>query len=162
LKGQTALVRVDLPPGETLPSPPPSARIVAMTDETKPVDGMLCSALVGVNPQTQSQVFFYLVKDPLLTPGAAVTGFLKVSGEPVGGVLVPSSAVLHYEGKGWIYVQTGTNAFARSEIPLDRATANGWFVSGGLTVTNRVVVGGAQAVLSAELSGGNFNTGERD
>ena len=162
VSGQTALVRVDLPPGETLPSPPATARIVALTDETKPVDGALCSALVGVNPQTQSQVFFFLVKDPLLTPGAAVTGFLKVSGEPVDGVVVPADAVLRYEGKGWVYVQTGTNDFARSEIPLDRPADNGWFVSGGLTATNRIVVSGAQTVLSAELSGGNFNSGSRD
>jgi hypothetical protein len=70
--------------------------------------------------------------------------------------------VLRYEGKGWIYVQTGTNQFARTEIPLDRLMENGWFVAGGLTATNRIVVVGAETVLSAELSGGGFSTGDRD
>jgi hypothetical protein len=162
VSGQTALVRIDLPPGQTLPTPPATARIVSRTDEANPVDGTLCSALAGVQPQTQSQVFFFLVKDPRLTPGAAVTGFLEGSGAPAAGVVVPASAVLRYEGKGWIYVQTGTNDFTRAEILLDRPAGNGWFVSGNLTATNRVVVVGAQTVLSAELSGGNFNTGERD
>ena len=162
VSGRMALVRVDLPPGETLPSPPASARIVALTDETKPVAGTLCSATAGVDPQTQSQGFFFLVQDPLLTPGAAVTGFLKVSGEPVGGVLVPAGAVLRYEGKGWVYVQTGDTEFARRSIPLDRLTEGGWFIAGDWAATNRVVVVGAPTVLSAELSGGNFNTGERD
>ena len=157
-----ALVRIDLPPGETLSSPPVSARIVALTDEAKPVVGTLCSATSGVNPQTQSQSFFFLVKDQPLTLGAAVTGFLNISGEPVNGVVVPADAVLRYEGKGWIYVQTGTNDFTRTEILLDRPAENGWFVSGTLTAASRVVVVGAQTVLSAELSGGNFNTGERD
>jgi hypothetical protein len=31
-----------------------------------------------------------------------------------------------------------------------------------LSATNRIVTGGAQTVLSAELSGGAFTTGERD
>jgi hypothetical protein len=49
------------------------------------------------------------------------------------------------------------------KFPLDRLTDNGWFVGGeNLSATNRVVVTGAQTVLSAELSGGGFNTGQRD
>jgi hypothetical protein len=161
-RGKTALVRIDLPPGEMLPAPPASAKIVALTDETKLVNGAFFDATAGLNPQTQSQSFFFLVQDQPLPSGAAVTGFLKVSGEPVDGVVVPADAVLRYEGKGWIYVQTGTNQFARTEIPLDRLMENGWFVSGGLTATNRIVVGGAETVLSAELSGGGFSTGDRD
>jgi hypothetical protein len=160
--GENALVRVDLPAGLVLPAPPASARIVALTDEAKSVDGDLCSATAGVNPATQSQSFFYLVKGRSLTTGVAVTGFLKISGEPQDGVVAPADAVLRYEGKGWIYVQTGTNDFTRTEIPLDRPAGNGWFVSGSLTATNRVIVSGAQTVLSAELSGGNFNSGSRD
>ena len=160
--GRAALVRIDLPPGETVSSPPASARIVALTDETKSIVGALCSATAGVNPQTQSQTFIFLAEGQPLTLGSAVTGYLKISGEPVAGVIVPAGAVLRYEGKSWIYVQTGTNDFTRTEIPPDRPANNGWFVSGNLTATNRIVVVGAQAVLSVELSGGNFNTGERD
>jgi len=160
--GEAVLVRVDLPAGQILPAPPASARIVALTDETKPVNGELFSATAGVNPATQSQSFFYLVKDQPLTPGAAVTGYLKISGAPLEGVVVPADAVLRYEGRGWVYLRTGTNDFTRVEIPLDRPAENGWFVSGNLAATNQIVVVGAQTVLSAELSGGNFNSGSRD
>jgi len=162
VNGTVALVRIDLPPGETLPSAPASARIVALTDEIKSVTGDFCGATDGVDPQTQSQSFFFLVKSQPLTLGAAVTGFLKIAGDPVSGVTVPASAVLRHEGKGWVYVQTETNQFLRTEIPLDRQRDNGWFVSENLSATNRVVVTGAQTVLSAELSGGGFNTGQRD
>jgi hypothetical protein len=153
VNGTAGLVRIDLPAGETLPEPPASARIIALTDETKPVEGAPCSATTGVNPQTQSQSFFFLVKNRPLTLGSAVTGYLKMSGEPSNGVNVPSSAVLRYEGKNWVYVQTGNGEFARREIPLDRPVENGWFVSGDLT--NRIVVTGAQTILSAELNNGN-------
>jgi hypothetical protein len=160
--GRTTLVRVDLPAGQVLPTAPAAARIVPLTDETKSVKGELFSATVSVNPATQSQSFFYLIPNQPLVPGTAVTGFLQISGEPVDGVVIPPDAVLRYEGKGWIYVQTGSNDFIRTEIPLDRPAENGWFVSGNVTATHRVVVSGAQTVLSAELSTGNFNTGERD
>ena len=162
VNGTAVLVRIDLPAGETLPASPPSARIVSLTDETKSVSGAFAGATVGMNPQTQSQGFFFLVEGRPLPPGAAVTGFLKTSGEAVSGVIVPADAVLRYEGKGWIYVQTGDSQFLRTEIPLDRLTENGWFVSENLSATNRIVVIGAQTILSAEMSGGDFNTGTRD
>jgi len=160
--GKTALVRIDLPPGQSLSTSPDSARIVTLADETRSVTGQLFSSPVSINPDTQGQGFFFLVKDQSLTPGMAVTGFLKTSGESLNGMIVPSGAVVRYEGRNWIYLQTGTNDFVRVEIPLDRPAENGWFLSGTLAATNRIVVGGAGTMLSAELSSGNFNTGERD
>ena len=80
----------------------------------------------------------------------------------VSGVTVPASAVLRHEGAGWVYVQTETNQFVRTEVALDRSLNGGWFVSESLSATNRIVVVGAQSVLSAELSGGGFSTGQRD
>jgi len=76
--------------------------------------------------------------------------------------VVPASAILRHEGAGWVYVQTDTNQFVRAAIPLDRLMAGGWFVSESLSATNRIIVSGAQSVLSAELSGGGFSTGQRD
>ena len=87
---------------------------------------------------------------------------MTTAGEPVSGVTVPVGAVLRHQGAGWVYVQTAANQFRRVKIPLDRLTDTGWFVSENLSVTNRIVVGGAQTVLSAELSAGGFSTGQRD
>ncbi|MDR3456164.1 MAG: hypothetical protein P4N60_01855 [Verrucomicrobiae bacterium] len=160
--GSTALARIDLPAGETLSAPPASARIIALTDETKPVTGEFAGATDGVNPQTQTRSYFFLVKNQPLPAGAALTGYLRISGDPVAGVVVPPSAILRHNGKGWTYEQTGTNQFVRVEVPLDRLTEAGWFVSEDFSATNHIVTAGAQTVLSAELSGGGFNTGTRD
>jgi hypothetical protein len=159
---QAALVRIDLPAGENLPSPPVSARVFLSTAETNPVTAGFFDALAGVDPQTQGQSFFFLVKGRTLPPNAAVTGFLQIPGDPLAGVTIPAAAVLRYEGKGWIYVQTQTNQFLREAMPLDYPVVNGWFLPGNPPLTNGIVVTGAQTVLSAELSGGSFNTGERD
>jgi len=147
--GSTALVRVDLPAGETLASPPASARIIALSDETKAVTGEFSGVTDGVNPQTQTRSYFFLVKGQPLASGAAVTGNLRISGDPLSGVVVPPAAVLRHEGKGWAYEQTGTNQFQRVEVPLDRLTADGWFVPDTLSTNSHIITSGAQTVLSA-------------
>jgi hypothetical protein len=160
-KGNTGLVRIDLPAGQMLAATPTAARIVSLMDETKSVDGEFYSLTEGVNPQTQSQSFFFLIKGHALPLGAAVTGYLKTSGAAVSGVIIPAGAVLRHEGRAWIYVQTGADVFTRQEISTDRAAAGGFFAT-GLSATNHIVLTGAQTVLSAEMSGGNFNSGSRD
>ena len=155
-----SLVRLSLPVG-TFPHPlPPTAAVYFFNDETTSIAADFADDL-GIDPATQVQTLLFSVNKKL-PPSAAVTGFLKTSGATVSGVVVPASAILRHEGKGWAYVQTATNQFERVEIPLDRLVENGWFVSENLSATNRVVVRGAQTVLSAELSGGGFNTGARD
>ena len=155
----TALVKLSLPVG-TFPNPlPPSATVYFFNDETNSMAADFTDNL-GIDPATQVQTLLFSANKKL-PPSAAVTGFLKTSGERVHGVIVPAGAVLRHEGKGWIYVQTETNQFVRAEIPLDRLVADGWFVSENLSATNRIVTSGAQTVLSAELGGG-FSTGARD
>ena len=155
-----SLVKLSLPVG-TFPAPLPRvATIFIFNSETNSIGADFADDL-GVGPATQAQTLLFSVKKKL-APGVAVTAQLKTFSEPLSGVVVPSSAVLRHEGKGWAYVQTEANQFVRTEIPLDRLTDGGWFVSENLSATNRVVVTGAQTVLSAELSGGGFNTGTRD
>jgi hypothetical protein len=159
---QAALVRMDLPAGENLSAPPLSAKILLATSETDPVSADFLDAMPGVDPQFQGQSYLFLLNGQSLPPNAAVSGFLKIPGEPLSGVMIPATAILRYEGRGWVYEQTGTNQFLRDEIPLDYPVTGGWFVPNRVPLTNGVVVTGAQTVLSAELSGGGFSTGERD
>jgi hypothetical protein len=159
---QAALVRMDLPAGDNPVVPPLSAQIMLSVGQTNPVSAQYLDTLPGVDPQSQGKSYLFLVNDLSLPPNAAVTGFLRVPGEPVKGVTIPASAILRYEGRGWVYVQTGTNHFQREPIPLDYPVVDGWFVPDNQPITNGVVITGAQTVLSAELSGGGFNTGERD
>jgi multidrug efflux pump subunit AcrA (membrane-fusion protein) len=85
-----------------------------------------------------------------------------VAGDKLDGVVVPRSAVVRHEGKGWVYLQTGEDAFVRREIELDRPTEAGWFVPTGITAKDRVVVTGAQTIFSVELNGSGYLSGARD
>jgi hypothetical protein len=159
-----SLIRIDLPAGEHLSSPQ-SARIVPLAKRELPITASFFGALPVMDAQTQQQGLLFLNDKPStadrLIPGESVTAFIKSSDAPVKGVVIPASAILRHDGKGWVFVQTGENNFSRREVSLDRAVDGGFF-SAELSATNRVVVTGAQALLSAELSDGGFNAGQRD
>ena len=161
---EQALVRVDLPAGESLNRPPASARLISLGDSEHPVAAEFFDTASTVDPQTQGQGFLFLVggKPSGLSPNAAVTAYLKTPGESLSGVMIPSSAVIRYQGKAWIYVQTGDKEFTRREIPLDHPGASGWFVSSGVTDQDRVVASGTQTILSEELNQTGFMGSARD
>jgi hypothetical protein len=160
----TALVRVDLPPGNALKTPPVGARIVSLAGEQSPVEGKFFGQTPAVDLQTQNQGFLFLVEPNTsrLAPGAAVTAYLKIGGEPVGGVVVPRAAVVRYQGAAWIYIQSAGTNFTRRVLSLDRPAENGWFITSGVAANDRVVVTGAQALLSEELNASGFQSGERE
>lgn len=66
------------------------------------------------------------------------------------GVVIPRGAVVRFNGKPWIYFQTGDQTFARREISLEQPLADGWFAAQGMKPGERVVVSGAQMLLSEE------------
>ena len=149
----TVLVRVDLPAGETLASPPLGARISTLSGNI--AEAEFLEAAPNVDPQTQGQGFVFLLQPralPLL-PGEAVTAWLKLTGDPLTGSVVPREAIVRTEGSGWIYIQKsgGDENFTRTSIALDHPVETGWFVTQGVTTNDYVVVTGAQTLLSEEL-----------
>lgn len=157
---KSSLVRLVVPSGDNLTDPPVATDLSVFPDEHLiPAD--LIEFNLGVDPQTQGQVLLYLVKDRALPWGAAVTGQLSLTGKSLTGVEIPADAVIRHDGAAWIYLRTGDTEFTRHEIPVNRMTPNGWFVTGDLSTTNVFITGGAETVMSAEMGGG-FNTGTRD
>jgi hypothetical protein len=152
---ECALVQLDLPAGETVKDQPTSARLVTLADETKPVQARFLGPAPVVDPQMQGRGFLFLVQpNPArLAPGAAVTGYLDLPGEPQSGVLLPRDAVLHFNGVTWVYVQRTDTTFERDEITLGRPLTNGWFVKAQLKPQDKLVTIGAQELLSEELKG---------
>jgi len=119
---------------------------------------------VAVDPQMQSRGFLFLVEPNTakLAPGAAVTAYLSVAGEPQRGVIVPRAAVIRHAGEAWVFLETNATNFVRRAIALGPPLENGWFVSAGVEAGDQVVVTGAQAVFSEELNSTGFRSGERD
>ena len=147
-----ALLRIDLPAGETLKSPPGGARIVSLAGQA--AEAEFLGPASNVDPQTLGQGFICLLRPNALrlVSGDAVIGYLKISGELLTGVVIPREAVVRTEGAGWVYVLNGgSESFTRIAVVLDHATEAGWWVSQGVTTNDYVVVTGAQTLLSEEL-----------
>jgi hypothetical protein len=157
--GELALVKVSLPSGTFLNQLPGSAKVLIFNNETNVVVASVADNL-SVDPATQMQTLLLSVQEKL-PANVAVAARLKLTEQPVVGVVIPPDAIVRFDNKGWVFVQTAPKEFSRREIALDRAVAGGLF-STELSPTNRIVVTGAQTLLSAELNGGNFNVGQRD
>jgi hypothetical protein len=148
---QNVLVRLDLPVGETAVKMPIAALLKVPGNE-QPVAANFLGRAATTDPQVQGEGFLFLVTNApaALTPGLAVTGFLQLPGEPARGVVVLNDAVVRSDERTWFYVQTGDTTFARREIMLDNPVPDGWFVTNNVAPGDKVVVTGAQTLLSEE------------
>jgi hypothetical protein len=103
---------------------------------------------------TGGQVLLYRVRIPADEPirtGLAVLANIPIPGTPLSGVIIPRSSILRHGGLTWVYIQTGDDKFERRDCELQTPTTEGWFVIHGVTSGEKVVVEGAQMLLSEEL-----------
>ncbi|ODU23986.1 MAG: hypothetical protein ABS95_02565 [Verrucomicrobia bacterium SCN 57-15] len=150
-----ALVRVELPVGAELKAVATGARLFSLGDLSNSIQAQLIGAVPSVEPQTQGQAFLFLANAGAgrLVPGQSLVALIPVSGEPRPGVLVPVGAVLRAEGRLWVYVQSGETNFVRRSVAPDQPVNGAWFVTNGVSGGERVVVTGAQTLLSEEFKG---------
>jgi hypothetical protein len=149
------LARVDLPVGESLPREATHARIFAVGFENRPLEaervGVSVPTAGSVAPQGQSFVFRTRTTEFGIRPGLAVTARIAVPGEVQTGVVLPATAVVRAAGQTFAYVQTSETRFTRKAVTLGAPTGSGYLISAGFSPADRVVVQGAQLLLSEEL-----------
>lgn len=147
-----ALVRVDLLPGQSW-EPASGARLAPLTASEKLSEAEFVGVAPSADPQAQGLAFLFLVRTNVPAPGTAMVGHLPASGTAEKGWQIPRSALIRYEGAAWVYEQTGDEMFERLLVTLEQPLADGWLVTGDVSGTNRVVVVGAQTLLSEQLKG---------
>jgi hypothetical protein len=150
---ELTLVRVDLPLDVIVSSAAPSARLVTVSLPDRPLEARLLGPVPSVDPQLQGQGFFLLIRGHALPPGTAVTAWLMAVGDARSTAVLPREALLRHEGRVFVYVQSAADLFSRREVALDRPIAAGWAARDGLAPDDKVVVAGAQQLLSEELKG---------
>ena len=157
VRGDTALIRVDILPGDALAEQPKSALVQVLGREDQPFKVADITPAADVDPKTQAQGFILRVdKAPFaLRPGMALTSWLELPEKPRAGFAIPRSAVLRHDGRAWVYVQEEEEKFVRKPVTLDAPLDGdkGWFVAegGGIKADDVLVVTGAQSLLSEEL-----------
>ncbi|MSQ58699.1 MAG: hypothetical protein EXR36_03395 [Betaproteobacteria bacterium] len=94
--------------------------------------------------------FLYLAQGKDLRVGMRVAGRLETGGGERSGVLVLQAAVVWHGGKAWCYVQEESDKFVRKEVNTTEELGGGWFNAEGFEAGEKVVVRGAQLLLSEE------------
>jgi hypothetical protein len=125
-------------------------------------EASLVSTYPRVDPRIQGRSFLYLAPAHLgLTPGVNLLAHLSV-GNPMKGLIIPTSAVIWSEGKAWVYQQTAPDHFTRRSVSTDVPVERGFFVAQEFSSGDKVVTQGAQALLSEEMLVHGQGAGETD
>ncbi len=139
--------------------PTASAPVAAGTPVTmqaasdRVIQGRVVSPAPRADPAVQGPAYFCtLPAVGELIPGMSVVAQVD-AGPSESGVVVPTSAVVWWRGRAWAYVEKGGGTFIRTELATERPVPGGWFVSSGLAPGTRIVVRGAQVLLSEEGRG---------
>ena len=105
----------------------------------------------SADPQVQGAAYFALLREQPLPAGTTLVAYLVHSGPAQKTVTIPRSAVIYHEGSSWVYVLGEKDTFHRRRIQLGLALADGFVVTEGLAEKERVLIVGAQQLLSNEL-----------
>jgi biotin carboxyl carrier protein len=104
------------------------------------------------DPATRRPVALYRLER---SPGGAGVGTSLVARVPAGAaeqaVLVPAGAVVQWQGLAWAFVERVPGDYARVRVPTDLPVDGGWGVRDGIAPGDRLVVRGAQQLLSEEF-----------
>lgn len=161
-QGRATLIELALPPGTDVA---PTATITLHLAGS----GALPATLLGPAPQAdavvQGPTYFYRAVGGSLRAGQRITASVPLPQPARQGVRVPAAAVLWYAGQPWVYAEIAPGQFRRQPLPAAAQDAQGWFVASGLRSGERVVVRGAELLLSQELKpppGAKPATGDDD
>jgi hypothetical protein len=150
--GETKLVRVTFPLGalgDANPSVIRLAHINAVPGRKMWESKSVWSAPADSNVPGKS--FFALLKGSDVGEGERLLAWTP-EGSAESGVQIPASAVLINGGKYWCYVEEKPGLFVRTEIDTSMPTAEGYFVTTGISAGDKVVTKSAGLLLARETN----------
>lgn len=144
---QGVLLRVTLPLGDSVVAP---GRIEVDAGDNRRLPAHLVSTSAQSDPAVQGNAFIYRAAASIAA-GTRVAAYLPRSAATTPGVFIPGSAVVWYGGQPWAYVQMSADHFGRTPVAEQFPLNNGYVATHGFLPGTRVVVSGAQLLLSEEL-----------
>ena len=99
----------------------------------------------------RGETYFLRTPAEQLRIGMRLHAWLPGTGYSGTGIGIPDEAVVWYAGKPWAYVQVDGETFSRRSLPESQRTAGGWLVTDNFSIGDRIVISGAQTLLSEEF-----------
>lgn len=147
LNRQEVLLRVTLPLDDGRAAP---AQIQISANNDRRLPAYLVSPSSQSDPAIQGSAFIYRAAAPLAV-GTNIAAYLPTSKQSTHGTLIPARAIVWYGGQRWAYKQIDAAHFGRYPVAQRSPMQGGFFVTQGFKPGERVVVSGAQLLLSEEL-----------
>jgi biotin carboxyl carrier protein len=146
------LARLHVPPGQEIDSSVWRVMVMpAGLEDEIPAERVALGATVDPRYQGQTLIFRLSSGRAVLRPGQAVSARLAIPRSSARGVLIPSRAILRFQGQSWVYLQAEPDEFVRRKLTLDHPVSGGWLATSGFQSGQQVVVSGAQILLSEEM-----------
>ena len=146
LSREEMLLRIVLPLGVDLVAP---ELISVESSEHHRETAQLISVSPQVDPSTEGRAYLYRAA-ATLPVGSKVVAYLPLPKPDSTGLVIPEAAILWFGGQPWAYVQIAKDRFTRRPVADQIPYNNGYLVSTGFESDDRVVVHGAQLLLSEE------------
>ena len=146
--GSVAIARFDLPAGA--PGVAPADLRLATTGRA---GGALATVPIGAAPVADplTQGFGYLLLVQRDAPPTGTVLAARVESAPIRGIFLPESAVVWADGEPAAFVASPSGTFERRTVSRLGSLPGGWLVGSEIAVGERVVVRGAQQLLSREI-----------
>lgn len=161
--GSTVLVRAEIMTPVPMPAAPALAWVRVPGQEMEPVSAVEILPAANVDPKVQGSAWILVMPGgvPLPPPGAMVGVALGKDGAGTEGVLIPSAAVMQFEGQSWVFLEgeERPGRFERKSVRTDRPLKGGYFMESGFKAGDPVVTTAAAMLLAQQTSG---QTGNED
>jgi hypothetical protein len=151
-RGRAELARVEIPAGMQIPGAGTGIELRG-SSESEVFSGPVLGMLPTADPRLQTRgVLVELKNDAARLPiGQMLSAQVPVTNDPPqSGVILPRSALVRRNSRVWAYAQTAPNIFVRREVHNYHPVSGGWFVASGFAPGDRIVAGGAAALLGIE------------
>lgn len=144
--------------------PPPVIRITPVSGSagTPPaVQANYLGPAADVDSVSKAPVYLYRTSGTWIgaRPGVPIVATLLDRAATLRGFVVPTDAVVQWEGLAWAYVRRGTDTFVRERVDTRHPVAGGWLIEPAgpegavsqLRGSDMIVIRGAQLLLSEEF-----------
>ena len=148
--GQQVLLSVTLPANKTLPSETETIFVHPAGNRKKAIAAKFISAALQADQLSQGESYFFLATNTRLRAGMRITAWLPQPSK-LSGVIIPETALLWYLGQTFVYLETQPQTFTRHTISEPVKSLTGFFVQDKHLVGKKIVVTGAQTLLSEEF-----------
>ena len=99
----------------------------------------------------QGETYFLRTNAEKMRIGMRLYVWLPETGFSGEGVNIPEEAVVWYAGKPWAYIQVDEEQFSRRSLIDPIETTSGWLVKDNFQIGEKIVISGAQTLLSEEF-----------